>query len=110
MIGNPVASVIAFGAHEPLSIYDVGDKLSERGWNVSALQNPAALHISVTLLWVPSAAQFVQDLKEVVEGLVADPSSAKGSTAAIYGTAASIPDKSIIDDVAAGFIDLLYKA
>lgn len=109
-MGAPVASVIAFGAKEPLNIYDVGDKLSERGWNVSALQNPAALHISVTLLWVPSANTFVQDLKEVVAELIADPSSAKGSTAAIYGTAASIPDKTIIEDVAAGFIDLLYKA
>ncbi|KAI8144329.1 sphingosine-1-phosphate lyase [Fennellomyces sp. T-0311] len=107
--GTPVASVIAFGALEPLNIYDVGDMLSERGWNLSPLQNPAALHISVTLPWAQSAEQFAQDLKEVVAELVADPSKAKGSTAGIYGTAASIPDKTIVEDVAAGFIDLLYK-
>lgn len=102
--------MIAFGAKEPLNIYDIGDMLGERGWDVSALQNPAALHISVTLPWVPSAGEFAKDLKEIVTELVADPSKSKGSTAAIYGTAASIPDKSIIEDVAAGFIDLLYKA
>ena len=84
--------------------------LSERGWNLSPLQNPAGLHISVTLLWVPSADKFAQDLKEVVEELVADPSKARNKTAAIYGTAASIPDKTVVEDVAAGFVDLLYKA
>ncbi|KAI7878282.1 sphingosine-1-phosphate lyase [Lichtheimia hyalospora FSU 10163] len=108
--GNPIGPVVAFGAKEPINIYDVGDMLAERGWDVSALQNPAALHISVTLPWVPSAGDFAKDLKEIVAELVADPSKSKGSTAAIYGTAASIPDKSIIEDVAAGFIDLLYKA
>ncbi|KAI9255153.1 pyridoxal phosphate-dependent transferase [Phascolomyces articulosus] len=110
VVGKPVASVIAFGAADPLNIYDIGDMLSERGWNLSPLQNPAALHISVTLLWVPSAQQFAQDLKEVVAELVADPSKARNKTAAIYGTAASIPDKTVVEDVAAGFVDLLYKA
>ncbi|KAI7861146.1 sphingosine-1-phosphate lyase [Circinella umbellata] len=110
VIGDPVASVIAFGAAEPINIYDIGDMLSERGWNLSPLQNPAALHISVTLLWVSSADKFAQDLKEVVEELVADPSKARNKTAAIYGTAASIPDKTVVEDVAAGFVDLLYKA
>lgn len=93
-----------------MNIYDVGDKLSSRGWNISPLQNPPALHISVTMLWVNSADQFVKDLKDSVEELVNNPGSGKGSTASIYGTAASIPDKSIVEDVAASFIDLLYKA
>ncbi|OBZ87858.1 Sphingosine-1-phosphate lyase [Choanephora cucurbitarum] len=108
--GEPVGPVLAFGANPPLNIYDVGDKMSDRGWHLSALQNPSGLHISVTLPWVQSADQFVSDLKECVAGLVEDPSSGQGSTAAIYGTAASVPDKTIVDDVAAGFLDLLYKA
>lgn len=93
-----------------MNIYDVGDKLSSRGWNISPLQNPPALHVSVTLLWTNSGDQFIKDLKASVDELVADPQSGKGSTASIYGTAASIPDKSIVEDVAASFIDLLYKA
>ncbi|KAL0141067.1 pyridoxal phosphate-dependent transferase [Mucor lusitanicus] len=108
--GDPIGPVLSFGANEPLNIYDVGDKLSARGWNLSALQNPSGLHISTTLPWVNSAETFVKDLKECVQGLVDDPSSGNGSTAAIYGTAASVPDKTIVDDVAAGFLDLLYKA
>lgn len=52
----------------------------------------------------------MSDLKECVKELVDDPSSGNGSTATIYGTAASVPDKTIIDDVAAGYLDLLYKA
>ncbi|CAO3600664.1 unnamed protein product [Absidia cylindrospora] len=108
--GSPIGPVVAFGAEESMNVYDVGDKLSSRGWNISPLQNPPALHISVTLLWVNSADQFVKDLKESVQELVTNPGSGKGSTASIYGTAASIPDKSIVEDVAASFIDLLYKA
>lgn len=108
--GDPIGPVLSFGANEPLNIYDVGDKLAARGWNLSALQNPSGLHISTTLPWVNSAETFVKDLKECVQGLVDDPSSGNGSTAAIYGTAASVPDKTIVDDVAAGFLDLLYKA
>ncbi|ORX49165.1 sphingosine-1-phosphate lyase [Hesseltinella vesiculosa] len=109
VMGDPIGPVVSFGAKR-LNIYDVGDKLSGRGWNISALQNPPALHISVTLPWVQSADQFVKDMKEVTADLVANPGQAKGSSAAIYGTAASVPDKSIVEDVAAGFIDLLYKA
>ncbi|ORZ13636.1 sphingosine-1-phosphate lyase [Absidia repens] len=108
--GNPIGPVVAFGSKGSMNIYDVGDKLSSRGWNISPLQNPPALHVSVTLLWVNSAEQFVKDLKESVDELVADPDCGNGSTASIYGTAASIPDKSIVEDVAASFIDLLYKA
>lgn len=110
VLGQPIGPVVSFGAKEPLNVYDVGDKMSKRGWNISALQNPAALHVSVTLLWETSAKEFVVDLKEVVAGLVADPKSGNGNTAAMYGTAATIPDKTIIEDVAAGFVDLLYKA
>ncbi|CAO3692989.1 unnamed protein product [Rhizopus stolonifer] len=108
--GDPIGPVLTFGANEPYNVYAVGDKMSERGWNLSAVQNPAALHISVTLPWVNSAEQFVKDLEECVQELVKDPSSGNGATAAIYGTAASVPDKTILDDAAAGFIDLLYKA
>ncbi|KAI8344493.1 sphingosine-1-phosphate lyase [Chlamydoabsidia padenii] len=108
--GDPIGPVVAFGAQETMNVYDVGDKLSSRGWNISPLQNPPALHISVTMLWVDSADQFIKDLKESVDELVNNPGSGKGNTASIYGTAASIPDKSIVEDVAASFIDLLYKA
>ncbi|KAI8060206.1 sphingosine-1-phosphate lyase [Gongronella butleri] len=110
IIGDPIGPVVSFGARAPLNVYDVGDKLSDKGWNISALQNPPALHISVTMPWVHSADEFVRDVTEATAYLVAHPDESKGSTAAIYGTAASVPDKSIVEDVAAGFIDLLYKA
>ncbi|RUS34756.1 pyridoxal phosphate-dependent transferase [Jimgerdemannia flammicorona] len=108
--GDPISTVISFSSRDPLNIYDVGDHLNKRGWNISPLQNPPALHISVTLLWVPSADEFVSDLREVVAALNADPSLRQGKSAAIYGTAASLPDKSLIAEIATGYIDLLYKA
>ncbi|RUS22329.1 putative sphinganine-1-phosphate aldolase BST1 [Endogone sp. FLAS-F59071] len=108
--GEPLSTVISFSSRNPINIYDIGDHLNKRGWNISPLQNPPALHISVTLLWVSSADDFVKDLTEVVAALKADPSLRQGKSAAIYGTAASLPDKSLIAEIATGYIDLLYKA
>lgn len=33
-----------------------------------------------------------------------------GDTAALYGVAGSLPNKSVVVDLASGFLDLLYKA
>ncbi|KAI9243353.1 hypothetical protein BY458DRAFT_561238 [Sporodiniella umbellata] len=91
--GDPIGPVLAFRTNTSYNIYAIGDKMSKRGCNVSAFQNPSALHVSVTLPWVNSADRFVLDFKQCVEELVKDPSSGEGATAAIYGTAATTPDK-----------------
>lgn len=48
---------------------------------------------------------LARDVREVVELLKKDPGLGKGEIAAIYGTAASVPDRSVIGDVSAGFLD-----
>jgi sphinganine-1-phosphate aldolase len=107
--GSPIGPSLAFGANEPLNVYDVNDKLTAKGWSLSPIQAPAGLQLSVTVPWIKSADQFIEDLRAAVQQLVDDPPKGNGFTAAIYGTAATVPDKSIVDDVAAGYIDLLYK-
>lgn len=51
ILGNPPVSVVAFGAREGLgiNILKVGDTMSKKGWHLNALQNPAAIHIAVTV-------------------------------------------------------------
>ncbi|KJH45435.1 hypothetical protein DICVIV_08514 [Dictyocaulus viviparus] len=66
--------------------------MNARGWNLNALQNPDA--------W---------DLKETAEEVSA--SKDKGSTsstAALYGMAAQIPDKSLVDEMTYEFLDACY--
>ena len=52
--------------------------------------------------------QLIQDVKECVATLKADPSIQPTGTAAVYGAAASIPD-AILQDVLRGYIDVKMK-
>lgn len=50
VLGEPPASVVAFGSKHPrVDVLAVGDKMSERGWHLNGLANPAAVHIACTV-------------------------------------------------------------
>lgn len=117
VIGKPMVSVVAFKAapnHKSQSllvdIYDIADGMSAKGWHLNALQDPPAIHVAVTIPIVNAADQLVKDLEDVVEACKGHASAKKGDAAALYGVAGSIPDKSIVRDLASGFLDTLYKA
>ncbi|CAG8467231.1 10551_t:CDS:2 [Dentiscutata heterogama] len=107
--GKPLASVVAFGS-KTLNIYDINDKMSKKGWSLNALQSPPAVHIACTILTVPNADQFVTDLRDCVNEVKSNPERSKDGTATIYGLAATLPDKGIVNDIACGFLDALYSA
>lgn len=109
IIGDPQLSVLAFRAnrttHPTLKTYAIADLISQRGWHLNILQFPEAIHIACTLLTVEAVDELSRDVKECVEMLLKNPELGKGDIAAIYGTAASVPDRSVIGDVSAGFLD-----
>ncbi|KXX79979.1 Sphingosine-1-phosphate lyase [Madurella mycetomatis] len=120
ILGNPLVSVIAFRS-ATLNIYDIADGMSAKGWHLNALQNPPAIHVAVTMPLVKVWEKLAADLESVVEQerekerarLVegkAAKGKATGDTAALYGVAGSLPNKSVVVDLATGFLDLLYKA
>ncbi|KAF2808777.1 sphingosine-1-phosphate lyase-like protein [Mytilinidion resinicola] len=120
VIGRPLVSVVAFLSNS-LDIYDVADGMGEKGWHLNALQNPPAIHVAVTLPIVVAADKLISDLVEVVEEVrekerkrVAEgkgkKGAVKGDAAALYGVAGSLPNKSVVVDLAKGFLDTLYKA
>lgn len=50
VVGRPDMCVVAFRSTAPsLSIYAVNEAMSKRGWHLSTLQLPPALHICFTL-------------------------------------------------------------
>ncbi|KAI9849029.1 MAG: hypothetical protein M1837_005920 [Sclerophora amabilis] len=120
IIGRPLVSVVAFTS-ATLDTYDIADGMSGKGWHLNALQSPPAIHVAVTLPIVPAADRLLEDLVAVVEaekekererkaaGKGAK-GAAKGDTAALYGVAGSLPNKSIVNSLASGFLDTLYKA
>ncbi|KAF2689627.1 sphingosine-1-phosphate lyase-like protein [Lentithecium fluviatile CBS 122367] len=120
VVGKPLVSVVAFLSNT-LNIYDIADAMSAKGWHLNALQNPPAIHVAVTLPIVAVVDSLIQDLVEVTEEIkdaerkrVAEGKGAKGKamgdSAALYGVAGSLPNKSVVVDLAKGFLDTLYKA
>lgn len=120
IVGKPLVSVVAFTS-DTLDIYDIADGMSGKGWHLNALQNPPAIHVAVTLPIVAAVDDLLRDLQAVVEDerekervRVLEGKGAKGAkkgdAAALYGVAGSLPDKSIVVELANGFLDCLYKA
>lgn len=120
VLGKPLVSVVAFTSTS-LNIYDIADAMGAKGWHLNALQSPPAMHVAVTLPIVPAVDRLIEDLVAVVEEekekervrLVegkGKKGSAKGDMAALYGVAGSLPDKSVVVQLAGGFLDTLYKA
>ncbi|KAI8821385.1 pyridoxal phosphate-dependent transferase [Fimicolochytrium jonesii] len=109
IVGNPILSVVAFQAEAPINTYAVADLLSRKDWHLNVLQNPPAIHIACTMLTRNSAEELLRDLDEAIMEIRRDPAAGQGAVAAIYGTAASVPDRTIIADVTKGFLDALTK-
>ena len=112
VIGNPLSSVIAFRSTTPaINIYAVGQALATRGWHVNSLQNPSCLHLCCTNLHTKDGVekQFLIDLKRAVEEVKNFPEKYAGGTAAIYGMVNSLPDVTLLDPVAKGYVDALFS-
>ena len=108
VLGDPLW-VIAFASDE-VDIYRVFDAMAHRGWSLNGLQFPPAVHIAVTLRHTqPGVAQrFLADLADAVAEVRAQPAG-KGGMAPIYGMAASVPFRGMVDDILRRYMDLLYK-
>ncbi|RWS04604.1 sphingosine-1-phosphate lyase 1-like isoform X3, partial [Dinothrombium tinctorium] len=108
--GDPILSVIAFGSKR-FDIFGLSDGLSAKGWNVNPLQFPSGFHICVTLMHTVDgvAQKFVEDVKNITAELLKNPSAKMGEGAAIYGTAQSIPDRSLISSMAQKYLDFYYS-
>ncbi len=108
VLGDPLW-VIAF-ASDDLNIYQVMDQMGQKGWSLNGLHKPACVHICVTLRHARSgvSGRFLDDLKESVEFVKANPDE-KGEMAPVYGMAATIPFRGLVEDMMEKYIDLLYK-
>ena len=120
VLGKPLVSVVAFTS-KSLNIYDIADAMSGKGWHLNALQNPPAIHVAVTLPIVRAVDRLIGDLIAVVEEEKEKErvravegkgrkGEARGDSAALYGVAGSLPNKSVVVQLAGGFLDTLYKA
>nr|CAG4638413.1 EOG090X051L [Cyclestheria hislopi] len=110
ILGNPDACVVAMNS-KVFNIYRLSDAMTKKGWSLSPLQFPSSIHICVTYLHTKDgvAQKFIKDIQDTVREIMKDPQAKAGGTAAIYGLAQSIPDRSMVTDVIRTFLDTIYK-
>ncbi len=108
ILGEPLW-IIAFTSYE-LDIYRVLDAMNKRGWSLNGLQYPPAVHIALTLrhAQLGVAERFLDDLKASVQYVKEHPKGS-GGMAPVYGMAASVPFRGMVDDLLRRYLDLLYK-
>merc|ERR1711872_1197797 len=109
IVGSPDVSVVAFDSKD-FNIYGLSDGMKERGWALNALQFPSCVHLCVTRPHtLPGVAEkFIRDVPEITAEIMKDPSVSNAGSAAMYGMAASIPDRSIVEDLTGVYLDALY--
>lgn len=114
LVCEPDVSVVAWTS----DVFDINRQVTgivdEKGWDLNVLQFPAAIHIGVTMAHVSDghaiADNFLADLAEVTAPLVASPHIKAEGAAAMYGMAQSIPDRTVIQDITAAYLDTMYQS
>lgn len=110
LIGDALFIVTFESARPDLNIYRVMDAMSRQGWSLNGLHRPACLHFTVTLRHTAPglARKFLEDLHQAVELVKSQPDDDSG-LAPVYGMAASLPFRGMVDDILRGYMDVLYK-
>ena len=108
IMGNPFWIVAV--KSDTLNIYEVLEQMTKRHWNLNGLHKPACFHIGLTLRHTqPGVAErFIQDLKDSVAYVKANPGN-KDGLAPVYGLAASLPFRGIVSDILKKYLDVVYK-
>jgi len=77
----------------------------KKGWHLNNLQRPSSCHICFTANHIGKEKEILNDLRESVNDVINNPGAFKDGSAVLYGTAASLPDRSLIFDFATAYVD-----
>ena len=110
LLGKPKAMLVAISSDD-FDIFRLSPLILKKGWYMNVLQNPPGIHMCVTLVHTKEgvADRFINDIKECAAKLMSDPKTKATGKAAFYGQAATIPDRSIVNELGREYLDLVYK-
>ncbi|GIX43264.1 MAG: aspartate aminotransferase family protein [Leptospiraceae bacterium] len=108
ILGDPLW-VIAFTSKD-LNIYQIMDVMTQKGWNLNALQLPPSIHIAVTLRHTQKGVieRFIKDLKQAVL-FTKKHQEINTGLAPIYGMAANVPIRGIVKNILTKYLNILYR-
>ncbi|GFH08043.1 uncharacterized protein HaLaN_02942 [Haematococcus lacustris] len=113
VLGHPDMCLVAFAAarKSSVNVYKLKDLMTAKHWSLNALQQPAALHFCFTAAHVNGktdvVAQLLEDLKEGVRALVANPEAVSGGSAPMYGMSNVTPDRGMIAEFLVAYQDVM---
>jgi glutamate/tyrosine decarboxylase-like PLP-dependent enzyme len=111
LMGNPIGPLFSYRSTDPeLSIYAVGDQMDARGWQVNRNQFPEGLHAMVTAQHLQVVDQYLEDLRESVEVVRANPELAQQGGAATYGMLAHVPLRGMVRKKVLAMFSEQYRA
>lgn len=97
VLGDPSGPLLAYGStNKAVNIYAVGDRMGAKGWQINRCQNPAGLHAMITAQHLKVVDDYLNDLRESVEAVKANPELAKEGSAATYGMMAHLPLRGMV--------------
>jgi glutamate/tyrosine decarboxylase-like PLP-dependent enzyme len=104
LIGDSFSTVLGFTS-KTVDSFMVADAMKKRKWVLDVLQKPNGFHICLTVRHIGKAETFLEDLKASVAEARDNPEAFKHGMAPIYGMAAELPDRSIVNDFVTGYLD-----
>jgi glutamate/tyrosine decarboxylase-like PLP-dependent enzyme len=108
VLGNPDATVFAFGSDE-INVYELVARLKECGWHLDAQHLPPSLHMTVSPIHSQIVDPFLADLRETVQDTPAIDSKEISEQAAMYGMIGGMADRKMASEFTLGYLDDLYK-
>jgi len=111
IMGNPQGPLFAYRSTDPaVNIFAVGDQMDAKGWQVNRNQYPSGLHAMVTAQHLKVVDQYIEDLKDAVATVKANPELAQQGGAATYGMMTHIPLRGMVKKKVLEIYADLYKA
>ena len=111
VMGEPSGPLLAYGSRDSaVNIFAVGDQLDARGWTVNRLQNPDGLHAMITAAHLAVVDDYLNDLREAVAAVKANPALARSGSAATYGMMSHIPLRGMVRQKVLDIFVQMYKA
>lgn len=108
VLGNPPATVFAFGSHD-VNIFELSVKMKERGWHIDVQHLPPSLHMTVSPIHLSVADRFVADLVKTVPDVPQVDSENISEQAAMYAMLGTTTDRSMAKDFALQYMNDLYR-
>ena len=112
LLGNADVSIVAFTTKNPkINIYNIKNKMTEKGWYLSSLQNPNGLHFCVTAVHINVENfddEFKSDLMGAIDYVKQNPSQVS-SEAAMYHSNQSFGIKEFVPQLTREYWNILGK-